>query len=422
MKKALSIIMVTMLAVVACFSSGCFDFFKSAEQHNDTIAQTQSVAINANSGTRTEMSYSEVYASVKNSVVALVTQKQGATVSASSGVVIDLTRRDSEGQIIESANEVFVVTCLHCIEDIDTLIVYFVDANGKNFDDDSYDTNYSFTGTIGGNPSTAGAVRLIGGDVESDLALVRVSVNDATVKSKITAAKIMDTNAYQLKVGDEVLAIGNPKGTLPGTMTKGMISYLGRKDQVEDIGVLEMIQIDANTNTGNSGGALFNLYGELIGITNAGYGFNTSTATDYDGLNFAIPLVTSIQSGVMDIIPELARTATDSNYGYIEGKIRLGVTVSQVNGGGMQVIAIESSGAAYKAGIRLYDIITEVDGSTITDAASFDAACKRVQSKGVGKTYSVSVKTPTGTGYFVTYEPNSYTVTNTQYIYKDTGR
>ena len=77
--------------------------------------------------------------------------------------------------------------------------------------------------------------------------------------------------------------MGNPTGYLPGTVTKGIVSYINREVSVEDIGTMTLIQVDAAINHGNSGGGLFNLAGELIGVVNSG-------ADDYQGLNFAIPI------------------------------------------------------------------------------------------------------------------------------------
>lgn len=98
-------------------------------------------------------------------------------------------------------------------------------------------------------------------------------------ESELVKAQINDGD---LTVGQDVFAVGNPTGYLPGTVTKGIVSYINREVSVEDIGTMTLIQVDAAINHGNSGGGLFNLAGELIGVVNSG-------ADDYQGLNFAFP-------------------------------------------------------------------------------------------------------------------------------------
>jgi serine protease Do len=138
-------------------------------------------------------------------------------------------------------------------------------------------------------------------DSQTDLAVIKITPTEA-----LTVA--VCGNSRNIRVGEEVLAIGNPLGLLGGTVTNGIISALEREFSVENE-TMTLLQHNAAVSPGNSGGALFNLRGELIGIVNAGY--DSATA---QGLNFAIP-----GSQAIDIIEQII-----SN-GFIEGRYDFGV-------------------------------------------------------------------------------------------------
>ena len=121
-----------------------------------------------------------------------------------------------------------------------------------------------------------------------------------------------------LNVGQEVVAVGNPLGDFGGSVTNGIVSGLSRD---VTIGGTEMtlIQTNAAVNPGNSGGGLFNLYGELIGIVNA-KSSTTSSGTSVEGIGFAIPIDTAI-----NVATEL------TNYGYVRGRVMLGISYIDIS-------------------------------------------------------------------------------------------
>ncbi len=146
---------------------------------------------------------------------------------------------------------------------------------------------------------------LRGVDDENDIALIKIMPEET-----LTVAKLGYSGA--LAVGEEVFAIGNPLGELGGTVTYGGISALSREVTVEEQ-TMTLLQTDAAINAGNSGGGLFNMAGELIGVVNA-----KVSASGVEGLGFAIPIDTAVVS-----VDSLLK------YGYIRGRAALGATVTE---------------------------------------------------------------------------------------------
>lgn len=230
------------------------------------------------------------------------------------------------------------------------------------------------------------AAEKIGGDEHTDLALLKLKGAE-----RLTAIKL--ANSDDLEVGDFAVAIGNPFG-LGQTVTSGIISALGRTGlNIENIE--NFIQTDAAINSGNSGGALINLKGELIGINTAILGPNGGNI----GIGFAIPV-------------NMVKTITDQivNFGEVKRGM-LGVTGSELNAdlassfdysqnSGAFVNEVMKDSAADKAGIKSGDIITSVNGKQIKSFAQLRAeiATQRPGSKvtlGIfrdGKEQTVQVK------------------------------
>ena len=168
-------------------------------------------------------------------------------------------------------------------------------------------------------------------------------------------------NSDGMNVGDGVVAIGNPLGELTFSLTTGSISAKDREITLSGAGTMDLMQTDCAINSGNSGGALFNLYGEVIGITNAKYSSGSSGAS-IDNIGFAIPI-----NNVLPIVESIIEK------GYIS-KPYLGVSVSDVSDeaqsyGIPQGAAIQSvveDGPADKAGLQQGDVVTEANGAVIT--------------------------------------------------------
>ena len=149
---------------------------------------------------------------------------------------------------------------------------------------------------------------LRGTDEENDIAVLKITPQEA-----LTVAKLGYSSA--LAYGEDVFAIGNPLGELGGTVTEGVISALEREVEMGDGTVMTLLQTSAAINSGNSGGGLFNMAGELIGVVNAKF-----SATGVEGLGFAIPVDTAILSinnlldyGYIPGIPSIGATLVDSS-------------------------------------------------------------------------------------------------------------
>ncbi len=146
----------------------------------------------------------------------------------------------------------------------------------------------------------------IGMDIKTDLAVLKVE------QTGLPAATIGDADS--LLVGEEVVAIGNPAG-LTGTVTNGIVSALHRQVKSGSTGFeMDCIQTNAAISPGNSGGALVNLYGQVVGITSSKY-TSIYSGTAYEGLGFAISI-----NAAMPIIEELV------TQGYVSGRVRVGIT------------------------------------------------------------------------------------------------
>ncbi|MEE9439164.1 MAG: trypsin-like peptidase domain-containing protein [Saprospiraceae bacterium] len=220
--------------------------------------------------------------------------------------------------------------------------------------------------------------RKIGADPTTDLAVIKIDIDGNL--------PVLDfANSDNVKVGEWVLAVGNPFSYLTSTVTAGIVSAIGRDLDLinEDKSIEEFIQTDAVVNPGNSGGALVDVKGNIVGI-------NTAIATPtgvYAGYSFAIPsnLVKRI---VADIIEN----------GNIE-RVNLGVLGYDVNNtlkkeldlkanSGFYVDTIDKGSAAMFAGILPGDIIVNIDGSSIS---KFDDIVKHMKYNKVGDKVAISV-------------------------------
>ncbi len=191
------------------------------------------------------------------------------------------------------------------------------------------------------------AAKLIGGDARTDLAVLKVEGNNLPYATL--------GNSSELQVGELAVAIGNPLGNeLAGSVTGGYISALNRSITVDDQ-KFNLIQTDAAINPGNSGGALVNNYGEVIGINSV-----KMSASGVEGIGFAIPI-----DEAKPIIEDL------KNDGYVKGRPVIGIAGRNVTKQdseyygipvGIYVMELTPYSAAERAGIKISDIITEVDG------------------------------------------------------------
>ena len=316
-----------------------------------------SVINTASIDTSKQMTAAEVYAENVNSTVGITTQVTTnfwgyTTQSAASG-----------SGFIYSADG-YIITNYHVIESASSIKVTLYD--GKSYD-----------------------AQLVGYDESNDVAVLKIDAKD------LTPVTIGDSD--NLNVGDSVIAIGNPLGELTFSLTSGAVSALDREVTMSNNVTMELIQTDCAINSGNSGGALFNLYGEVIGITNAKYSGSSGSGASIDNIGFAIP-INSVRSIVDSIIEK----------GYV-AKPYIGVMVSDVSDeaisygtpAGAAVVSVTEGGPAEKAGLQANDIITAAGGkeisgksglsSIIADCAAGDKLTLSVYRQGQTLTVTVTV-------------------------------
>ena len=191
---------------------------------------------------------------------------------------------------------------------------------------------------------------LVGGDQSNDVAVLKM-------KGSYQAVKLGSSDA--LIVGDQVAAIGNPLGELTSTLTVGYVSAKGRYVTTEST-TINMIQTDCAINSGNSGGPLFNMKGEVVGITTAKYSGTSGSGATIEGIGFAIPI-----DDVIAIIEDLIE------FGYVNSAY-LGIEVNnqnEIQSGlpeGAYVAQVTPGYCAEKAGILAGDYIIELDGHEVT--------------------------------------------------------
>ncbi|MBR1739485.1 MAG: trypsin-like peptidase domain-containing protein [Ruminococcus sp.] len=277
-------------------------------------------ATETKSGTRTLKTPSEVYAENVNSTVGITTEMTTnyfgyTTTAAAAGSGFILTE------------DGYIVTNYHVIEGANSVKVALYD--GTEYD-----------------------AEIIGGDESNDIAVLKINAEGLT--------PVTIGSSDELMVGESVAAIGNPLGELTFSFTTGVVSALDRSVTTEST-TMDLIQTDCAINAGNSGGALFNMYGEVIGITNAKYSSNSLGEASIDNIGFAIPIDNVI--GIIESIIEK---------GYVV-KPYIGVTVATVSDQsvslgipkGALVDSVVSGGPAEQAGLKENDVIYEADGTKI---------------------------------------------------------
>ena len=292
--------------------------------------------------TSKEMSASEIYAKNVNSTVGITTSittnyfgYQTTTPAAGSGFIL--------------TEDGYIITNYHVIEDASEIKV-------TTYGGDEYDA------------------KLIGYDESNDIAVIKVDANN------LAPVTLGDSDA--LNVGDDVIAIGNPLGELTFSLTSGAVSALDRNVTLSNAS-MNLIQTDCAINSGNSGGALFNTYGEVIGITNAKYSSNGFNTSSIDNIGFAIP-INSVKKIITEIIEDGSITKP-----YIGVYIYdLGSDYKKFGLTGAVVQKVEENSPAEEAGLKPNDLITKVNGEDIVDSEEL----RNILAKGnEGDTYTLTV-------------------------------
>ena len=295
--------------------------------------------------TGTVLTPSEVYAQNVNSTV-------GITTSITTNYFGYQTTAAVAGSGFILTQDGYILTNYHVVENSNSIKV-------TTYDGTSYDA------------------QLIGYDESNDIAVLKIDATD------LPPVVLGDSDT--LNVGDTVVAIGNPLGELTFSLTTGAVSALNRPVTFSTGTTMNLIQTDCAINSGNSGGALFNLYGEVIGITNAKYSSSSSSSeASIDNIGFAIP-IDQVRSIFESIITN----------GYIV-KPYIGVTVSDVSAEsqsyglpqGAAVRSVTENGPAAEAGLQENDIITTANGETVTGSNDL---VKLVKASAAGDTLELTV-------------------------------
>lgn len=243
-----------------------------------TDVERAPVSINKVEGSTIEnTTMTDVIAAVRDTVVEIVTENikesqfygQYVTSGAGSGVIIN--------------ENGYIITNNHVVSGANTIYV-------RTTDEKEY------------------KAVLVGADEESDVAVIKIEATG------LKAATLGDSSA--IKLGEDVIAIGNPLGSLGGTVTNGIISALDREVTIDGQKMV-LLQTNAAVNPGNSGGGLFNMAGQLIGVVNAKSSSSSSGAT-IEGLGFAIPI-----NHAFNVSSQLIE------FGYVRGKVSLGISVNE---------------------------------------------------------------------------------------------
>ena len=304
-----------------------------AEEVNGNINSTV-IDVKTNSQT-TNMTPQDVYEQYVNAVVAI--SNEGTTTN----VFGQVSETASSGSGFIISEDGYIVTNNHVVEGAQKLTVTMT--NGEEYD-----------------------ATVIGADEENDVALIKI---DAT---GLPTVSIGDSDS--IEVGQQVCAIGNPLGELTNTLTVGYVSALDR--EINENGTpINMFQTDCAINSGNSGGPIFDMHGNVVGITTAKYSSSGSSyAASIEGIGFCIPV-----NDAMDIVSDLLE------YGYVKGRPSLGITCQAISSTvtqyynlptGIYVNSVEADSASDKAGIQQGDIITAVDGTEVQSVTDFKALLK----------------------------------------------
>lgn len=302
------------------------------EKPNDSNTSTMLEGLRENSqidiqkiDTSKQLTAAEVYAKNVNSTVGITTSIttnywgfQSTSAASGSGFII--------------SDDGYILTNFHVIQNSNSITVALYDG-----------TEYE--------------AELIGYDESNDIAVLKVEGENLV--------PVILGDSDNMNVGDPVVAIGNPLGELTFSLTAGTVSAMDRTVTMSNGSTMKLIQTDCAINSGNSGGALFNMYGEVIGITNAKYSSSGSGAS-IDNIGFAIPL-----NDVRRIVESIIEN------GYIS-KPYIGVSVSDVSEesqsyglpAGAAVRSVTEQSPAEECGLKTGDIITHIDGQEITGSAA----------------------------------------------------
>lgn len=290
--------------------------------------------------------------SISSDQVLTVPQIYANNVGSTVGITTELVTTNMWGQRVKGAaagsgfvvtEDGYILTNYHVIDGASSIKVAFV--NGTSYD-----------------------ATLVGGEEANDIAVLKINATG------LTPVALGDSD--NLVVGEQVVAIGNPLGELTYSLTAGYVSAKDRSITMENGEIMNMLQTDAAINSGNSGGPLFNLYGQVIGITSAKYSSASasSSAASIEGLGFAIPI-----NDVKDMVKSIMEN------GYVTGKPNVGILMNDVSSdatqrygipAGAYVEAVLEGSCGEKAGLKTGDVITAVGDTAVTSSDQLKSIVK----------------------------------------------
>ena len=280
------------------------------------------------------MTADQIYAAYVNSTV-------GITTEINTNIYGQVVQTAASGSGFIISQNGYIVTNYHVINDANAIKVTLYDGS-------SY------------------PAQLVGGDEENDIAVLKIEATGLT--------PVVIGSSDELVVGEPVYAIGNPLGELTFSLTGGYVSALDRNVTMSDGRRMNYIQTDTAINSGNSGGALFNQYGQVVGIVSAKLSNNgDSTEASVEGIGFAIP-IDDVKAMITDLM----------EYGYVTGKPYLGIINTDVSSeaqwygtpAGAYVMGVVDGSCSQKAGLQKGDIITAIDDTEVTSSDALSNALK----------------------------------------------
>ncbi|MBQ7994132.1 MAG: trypsin-like peptidase domain-containing protein [Solobacterium sp.] len=293
----------------------------------------------------TGMTIADVAAKASPSVVEIVTE----VTQQSYGFFGGTYTAQAAGSGVIISTDGYIITNNHVVEDANSITVTLYD--GKEYE-----------------------AELVGTDAKTDIAVIKIQA------SGLTSATIGDSS--KIATGDTAVVIGNPLGTLGGSVTSGIISATSREIVLNNES-MELIQTNATINSGNSGGGLFDGSGNLIGIVNAKDSGQTSSGALIEGIGFAIPINTA-----MDVASELMQ------YGQVTDRPTIGVYLQELTSdtqnykAGLYITDIITGSGAEAAGLQPYDRIISIDGNEVS---SYTELSRYLRNKSVGDTITLTV-------------------------------
>ena len=309
------------------------------------VQRDTSDATNANSTDGTSMSLQQISSVVSPSVVAITTEQMSGSQTWFGGYYV----QSGAGSGVIISQDGYILTCALVVDGATSVKVQL--QNGETYD-----------------------ATIVGSDATSDIAVLKIEATG------LTPAVIGDSSA--LAVGETVVAVGNPLGTLSNTVTDGIISALNREVTVED-NDMTLLQTNASISPGNSGGGLFNANGELIGVVNA-----KSSYSEAEGIGFAIPIDSAmeiaqqlIENGAV-IRPALGVKILDVMDANTASQLGVSAT-------GVYVVEVTAGGGAEAAGVQAGDRIIAVDDTAVSSSNSVKSY---LADKQVGDTVNLQVE------------------------------